>query len=125
VPAGDVELKIGIRRMDNTILPAGEEPTYTTDSDGVATVEFNKINMPGDSHGNLIFMLLSAIMTSWAICPLIKHCPGVFHSKTTTTPSASAHFGPPVSKHRTGFSFWRIQFQSGYGALSSIWFFNW
>jgi hypothetical protein len=55
VPAGDVELKIGIRRMDNTILPAGEEPTYTTDSDGVATVEFNKINMPGDSHGNLIF----------------------------------------------------------------------
>ncbi len=53
VPAPEVELKIGIVRMGK-ILSAGDEPTYTTDSSGIATVELTKDSLPGDENGNYI-----------------------------------------------------------------------
>lgn len=55
VPAADVEMKIGVRRL-GSILPAGDEETYTTDSSGSVTVEFKKLNLPGDQKGNLVLM---------------------------------------------------------------------
>jgi hypothetical protein len=52
VPAKDVELKIGISRL-NSLLPVGDEETYTTDSSGTVTAEFKKDSMPGDIKGNI------------------------------------------------------------------------
>lgn len=52
VPAADVEMKIGVKRMGG-ILSAGDEATYTTDSAGTVTVEFKKENLPGDTNGNI------------------------------------------------------------------------
>jgi hypothetical protein len=54
VPAADVEMKLGVMRMDKSILSAGDEATYTTDSTGIATVEFTKNNLPGDLKGNIV-----------------------------------------------------------------------
>lgn len=54
-PAKGVELKIGISRL-NSLLPAGDEETYTTDSSGQATAEFKKDSMPGDIKGNIILV---------------------------------------------------------------------
>lgn len=53
VPAEEVEMKVGIRRMGG-ILSAGEDETYTTDEDGMVIVELNKEDMPGDELGNII-----------------------------------------------------------------------
>ena len=53
VPVPDVEITIGVKRM-NSILPAGDEPTYTTDSTGTATAELKKDSLPGDEKGNYI-----------------------------------------------------------------------
>lgn len=53
VPAAEVEMKLGIKRM-NSILSAGDEATYTTDSTGTVTVEYNKENLPGDAQGNIL-----------------------------------------------------------------------
>lgn len=55
VPAADVEMKLGISRLGG-ILPAGDDPTYTTDSTGSVTVELKKDSLPGDEKGNLILM---------------------------------------------------------------------
>lgn len=55
VPAKDVELKIGINRL-NSLLPVGDEETYTTDSTGQVTAEFKKDSMPGDIKGNITLM---------------------------------------------------------------------
>jgi len=52
VPAGEVEMKAGISRQGG-ILPAGDEPTYTTDSSGSVTIELKKLNLPGDEKGNI------------------------------------------------------------------------
>jgi hypothetical protein len=52
VPAKDVEMKIGISRL-NSLLPVGDEETYTTDSSGQVTAEFKKDTMPGDIKGNI------------------------------------------------------------------------
>ena len=54
IPAADVEMKLGIKRMDNSILSAGEEATYTTDSTGTITVELKRDSLPGDLQGNLV-----------------------------------------------------------------------
>ena len=54
VPAKDVEMKIGIERLGGSILSAGEEETYTTDSSGTITVEWKKNNLPGDAKGNFV-----------------------------------------------------------------------
>ena len=51
-PAKDVEMKVGIHRLGG-VLSAGKEETYTTDSTGTVTVEFNKDSIPGDEKGNI------------------------------------------------------------------------
>ncbi len=53
VPVPDVEMAIGVKRM-NSILPAGDDPTYTTDSTGTATAELKKDSLPGDEKGNYV-----------------------------------------------------------------------
>lgn len=55
VPAKDVELKIGISRL-NSLLPVGDEETYTTDSTGQVTAEFKKDSMPRDMKGNIVLV---------------------------------------------------------------------
>ena len=55
VPAGEVEMKIGIRRLGG-ILSAGDEEIYTTDSSGVATVQLKKDSLPGDAKGNIVLV---------------------------------------------------------------------
>ncbi len=53
VPAKDVEMKVGYKRL-GSILSAGENDTYTTDSTGSVTVEVKKDSLPGDEKGNII-----------------------------------------------------------------------
>ncbi len=55
VPAKDVELKIGVQRMESA-LNVGEDDTYTTDDEGQASAEFTIDSLPGDSQGNLILV---------------------------------------------------------------------
>lgn len=55
VPVSDVEMKVGYQRL-GSILSAGDEATYTTDSTGSVTVEVTKTNLPGDSKGNIILV---------------------------------------------------------------------
>ena len=55
VPAADVEMKLGIKRLGG-ILPAGDDETLTTDSSGTVTTELKKLNLPGDSKGNYLLM---------------------------------------------------------------------
>lgn len=54
VPSPEVEMKVGIARNGGSILPAGDEETYTTDSTGIAMVELKKDSLPGDRKGNLV-----------------------------------------------------------------------
>lgn len=56
VPAKDVEMRIGIRRLGGGILNAGEEQTYTTDSTGTVTMDVRKDTIPGDQKGNIILV---------------------------------------------------------------------
>ena len=53
MPAKDVEMKVGISRL-GSILSAGDEATYTTDSTGSVTVELKKDSLPGDEKGNIV-----------------------------------------------------------------------
>lgn len=55
LPAGNVELKIGVKRFGG-VLPLGEEETYTTDSTGEVTAEFTGTKLPGDSAGNIVLV---------------------------------------------------------------------
>lgn len=55
VPVKDVEMKIGIQRL-GSILPAGDEESYTTDSTGIASCEFKKKHLPGNEQGELILI---------------------------------------------------------------------
>lgn len=54
VPSPQVEMKVGISRNGGSILPAGDDETYTTDSTGMLTVELKKDSIPGDLKGNYI-----------------------------------------------------------------------
>ena len=68
IPVKDVEMKIGISRLDGASLPVGKEATYTTDSTGQVTAEFTRENLPAekgiltlvvnvednDKYGNLV-----------------------------------------------------------------------
>ena len=58
LPAKDVEMKVGVDRS-GSVLSAGDEATYTTDSAGIVNVEFKKLNLPGDKTGN--FMLVAKV----------------------------------------------------------------
>lgn len=53
VPVNEAEMKIGIRRL-GSILSAGDDATYTTDSTGMVTIEVTRDSLPGDSKGNII-----------------------------------------------------------------------
>lgn len=55
VPAGEVELKLGVKRLGGE-LPVGEEESYTTDSTGEAIIEFKREELPGDTAGNIILV---------------------------------------------------------------------
>ncbi len=59
MPAAGVEMKIGISRAGGGILSVGEKETYTTDSTGTVTAEFNKKGLPGDEHG--LFMIVAKV----------------------------------------------------------------
>jgi hypothetical protein len=37
-----------------SILSAGDEETYTTDSTGTVSAEFKKDSLPGDKQGNIV-----------------------------------------------------------------------
>ena len=52
-PVSEVEMNLGIKRLAS-ILPAGDEATYTTDSTGTVTVELRKDSLPGDQKGNIL-----------------------------------------------------------------------
>jgi hypothetical protein len=58
LPAKDIEMKVGVDRS-GSVLSAGDEATYTTDSTGIVNVEFKKLNLPGDNTGN--FMLVAKV----------------------------------------------------------------
>ncbi len=51
-PVPELELKAGVQVL-GSILPAGTEPTYTTDADGKVTIEWKRDRLPGDLQGNL------------------------------------------------------------------------
>jgi hypothetical protein len=55
VPAKDVELKLGVRRLGGD-LKIGDEENYTTDSLGQASGEFKLASLPGDLKGNLVLI---------------------------------------------------------------------
>lgn len=54
-PIADVELQLGIRRLDGN-LSINETPTFTTDSSGATSAEFKRDSLPGDSKGNLVLV---------------------------------------------------------------------
>ena len=54
VPSPEVEMKVGILRNGGSILPAGDDETYTTDSTGMLAVELKKDSIPGDLKGNYV-----------------------------------------------------------------------
>ena len=51
----DVEMQIGVKRLDGN-LSVNETPTFTTDSSGGATAEFKRDSLPGDTKGNLVLV---------------------------------------------------------------------
>jgi hypothetical protein len=53
VPAKDVEMKAGISR-NASILSAGDDATYTTDSTGAVSVQLKKDSLPGDEKGDIV-----------------------------------------------------------------------
>ena len=55
MPANEVEMKIGIKRLGG-VLTAGDEETYTTDSTGTVSIELAKKNIPGDAKGNIVLV---------------------------------------------------------------------
>jgi hypothetical protein len=54
MPVPAVEMKVGVHRISGSILSAGDEPTYTTDSTGTVNAEFKKEQLPGDEKGNIV-----------------------------------------------------------------------
>ena len=56
VPVKGVDIKIAVKRLDGD-LNVDETPTFTTDSTGVASTEFKRLNLPGDSAGNLVLVV--------------------------------------------------------------------
>jgi hypothetical protein len=47
---------VGVVRSGGSLLPVGDEATYTTDSTGKITAELTKKNLPGDEKGNLVLI---------------------------------------------------------------------
>jgi hypothetical protein len=51
-PVKAIDVKIAVKRMDAD-LNVAETPTYATDSLGVASADYKRDSLPGDSKGNL------------------------------------------------------------------------
>ena len=51
----DVEMQIGVKRLDGN-LSVNETLTFTTDSAGGTTAEFKRDSLPGDTKGNLVLV---------------------------------------------------------------------
>lgn len=56
VPAGEVDVKIAVKRLLGGELLIGEEETYTTDSLGQAVGEFKRDSLPSDAKGNIVLI---------------------------------------------------------------------
>lgn len=55
IPVKGVDIKIAIKRLGGN-LNVTETPTYTTDSLGIASADFSRTGLPGDSAGNLVII---------------------------------------------------------------------
>lgn len=55
-PVKDVEMRVGVYRSAGGILAAGDKETYTTDSSGIVTADFTRLNLPGDEKGNFLLV---------------------------------------------------------------------
>jgi hypothetical protein len=55
VPVKGIDMKIAVKRLGGD-LNVNDDPTFTTDSLGVASADFKHSNLPGDSSGNLILI---------------------------------------------------------------------
>jgi hypothetical protein len=51
----DIEMKLGVKRMLGN-LSVGEADTYTADSTGLASAEFKRDSLAGDTRGNLVLV---------------------------------------------------------------------
>ncbi len=54
-PVKGVDMKIAVKRLGGD-LNVDETPVFTTDSLGVASVDFKLVKLPGDSAGNLVLI---------------------------------------------------------------------
>ncbi len=52
-PANEVEMRIGVNRLGGGILSINDEASFTTDSTGIITTEYNRVDLPGDQAGNI------------------------------------------------------------------------
>jgi hypothetical protein len=55
VPVKGVDMKIAVRRLGGD-LDVNETPSYTTDSLGLVNADFKRLDLPGDSAGNLVLI---------------------------------------------------------------------
>jgi hypothetical protein len=51
----DIEMKLGVKRLLSS-LSVGDAETYTSDSSGIASAEFKRDSIPGDSKGALVLV---------------------------------------------------------------------
>ncbi|MBK9107177.1 MAG: hypothetical protein IPM92_02035 [Saprospiraceae bacterium] len=55
LPVTDVEMKVGVKRL-GSILPIGEEVTFTTDSTGTIIADYMLDSIPGNEAGEIILI---------------------------------------------------------------------
>jgi hypothetical protein len=55
IPVKDIEMILSVKRLLGN-LSVGDKETYTSDSAGVSTAEFQRDSMPGDQNGNIILV---------------------------------------------------------------------
>lgn len=114
VPAAEVEMKLGIKRM-NSILSAGDEATYTTDSTGTVTVEYNKENLPGDAQGNILLAarvedndefgnLLIEKPVNWGV--VVKEDKNFFNQRTLWTTRFHTPYWLLIMAYSIGLGVW-------------------
>lgn len=83
IPAPEVDLKISVKRSLSN-LPVGSEFTYTTDSSGIATAQFERDSLYGDDKGDLILVartedndvfgnIRAEKLVDWGKAPVIDH----------------------------------------------------
>lgn len=83
LPAPDVELKIAVKRSLGN-LPISSEDTYTTDSSGEVSAEFDRDSLLGNDKGDLLIIvrtedndiygnIRSEKLVTWGKVPMIDH----------------------------------------------------